>query len=369
MYDFLQSTVILETEFPALKSMTVVHSTAGRHPTEDSTLSSLMSISKKSMPKLEKFCLCGFNSAVIGHLTRTHSWSPNIKHLVLCSSSGMSVLDGWRLGPADILSILSQNPQLSSFHAAVTLNSDYRIYGLLQLSDSVFNLPSLLHLNLQFMVPPNDALHAHPDPDMHHLFKCISCPSLKTLSVAYAGVPSLTEVPFLPWLSDPKVSRIDKLRELNLSISMTPTALTECLILLPSSLRVLEIVDLGQIDVDSTGTMFGHTVRDSHLDLLTRNDSQDNSHLDVCPNLKIFRLIISRFLVSTCLTPRASDSDVSETQLKRKKNMGVSRAVLQRFIDSRTQSTGNGTRKARTIRECEVLLSPTSSTYYKLDSP
>ncbi|KAF9066206.1 hypothetical protein BDP27DRAFT_1449835 [Rhodocollybia butyracea] len=354
MCDFSQSAAILGTRFPALESMSIVHWTAGGDHIEG-RLSTLMPISEKLMPKLHKLYLDGFSSPVISHLTRTHNWSPNIKHFILAS---MSVLDNSPFGPADILSILSQNTHLHSFHAAVTLNSIYPIHRSLQRSSSVLNLPSLLHLKLQFIIPPNDILHAHPDPDIHRLFKSIFCPSLKTLCIVYAGIPSLTEVPFLPWLSpsNPRISRIDQLRELKLEVSMTSRALTECLIHLPSSLRILEIVDLGQVEFNRTGMMCGHTVRDSHLDLLTRK--HDSVDVDICPSLKIFRFVVSRFLVS----------DGFETQLE---NMGVSLGGLQRFVDSRSQSTGNGhgTRKGRTLRECEVLLSPSSSRYYTLDLP
>ncbi|KAF9066212.1 hypothetical protein BDP27DRAFT_1424102 [Rhodocollybia butyracea] len=171
MYDFSRSIIILGTAFPALQSMRIVHQTAGMYSSEGSKLSTLIPIPEKSMSKLQSLHLDGFNSEVIRYLTRTHSWSPSIKHLILGPSSTMSVPDSLPFGSADILRILSKNMRLHSFHAVVTLNSFDTIQRLLRLSSSVLNLHSLLHLNLQFVIPPHDALHTHPDPDMHRLFK------------------------------------------------------------------------------------------------------------------------------------------------------------------------------------------------------
>lgn len=140
---------------------------------------------------------------------------------------------------------------------------------------------------------------------------------------------------------------------------MTPDALTDCLLLLPSSLRVLEIVDLGQMsDTDGDGVTFGHTVQDSHLDLLTRHPLKAGDETrNVCPRLKTFRLTVSGFLA------------LSPPMVSPVHKQGISRETLQRFVDSRLSKNLNGAETSSghsgKLRECEVLLSPSSSSYYK----
>ncbi|KIK68001.1 hypothetical protein GYMLUDRAFT_36810 [Collybiopsis luxurians FD-317 M1] len=393
--DFLRYLTTVEIQLSALISIHMqVEALMG--PDKSRILSDIMSHSRTSMPNLQMLSIEALTSNAARYLTRTRSWSPIITQLTLGSSSyghaGSRVSNSF-LGSADILSILSQNPQLQSFQCIVTLNSPYSIHRTPLLHPPAINLPLLLNLSIRFEVPPNDTFNPFPDPDIHHLFECIACPALKILSVAYAGLPSVTEVPFISWLRGGSGrdlftgKRPEKLRELSLEISMTPQALTECLILLPMSLRDLEIVDLGHMDIDGTESIFGHTVQDSHLELLTRDQPllpshrrasislpfSNNHHSVPCPRLKTFRLIVSGFLALSCSTPRATCADSSdESHFNLPQIQGISHNALQRFVESRmSNNTGpdSGSGKSRTLRECEVLLSPTSSSYYKIFSP
>ncbi|KAJ3727252.1 hypothetical protein DFJ43DRAFT_554693 [Lentinula guzmanii] len=400
---------------PALKSIYIHLVAPERDVKRGEVLADFISYFRTSMPSLQELCMDGLTPGVARYLTKAHSWSSNFTQLILSSSFSSSSRhhsipklassNGYDLGPSDILSILSQNPQLRSFQAIITLHTH-------RACTSFATLPFLTSLGIRFKLPPNDALIPYPDQDIYRFFERLSCPALRTLSVTYAGVPSLTEVPFISWLSapfcqyqnrdlsEPSVfeaksnTRVAKLRELKLEVSMTPGALTTCLILLPPSVRVLEIVDLGQIDIEGAGVMFGHTVQDSHLELLTRQTPKPNSinqsvsdvnaptsfverGYDVCPHLKTFRLIVSGFLTLSCSTPtpRSSTSTSDFNPLirdwKRKVKGGVSRAALHGFIESRKHSSfptaGSSSRK-RVLRECEVLLSPSLATYYMLDS-
>ncbi|KAJ3921069.1 hypothetical protein F5877DRAFT_76581 [Lentinula edodes] len=421
MHHLLRSLSIMGTiQLPALKSIYVRLAAQHRSLMSEEVLADLMSHSHKSMPVLQELHIDGLTSSAAGHLIRTPNWSSNITHLILGPSSssrrrsGFGSFNGHDLGPCDALSILSQNPQLQSFEATVTLHTH-------RSCTSFANLPFLLNLIIYFEVPPNDALISYPDQDMYRFFEYISCPALRALSVAYAGIPSLTEIPFLSWLNTSfnevsesgrkRTMRVDKLRDLKLEVSMTPEALTECLILLPPSVRMLEIVDLGHIDVEGVGVVeFGHTVQDSHLELLTWQISTPNSvdesvkdvdvsccshssslaasvsisdsergH-EICPRLKTFRLVISGFLTLLCSTPTSRSSSTSSLRSPRqspsdwrRRRSGVSRAALQRFIESRKQtglqSSGPFNFRKKLLRECEVLLSPALSGSYLLDSP
>ncbi|KAJ3808386.1 hypothetical protein F5876DRAFT_78780 [Lentinula aff. lateritia] len=424
MHHLLRSLSIMSTiQLPALKSIYVRLAAQQRGLMSGEVLTDLMSHSHKSMPILQELHIDGLASCTARQLIRIRNWSSNITQLILgpsssssCCRSGLGSYNGHNLGPCDALSILSRNPQLQSFEATVTLHTH-------RSCTSFANLPFLLNLIIHFEVPPNDALISYPDQDIYRFFEYISCPGLRALSVAYAGIPSLTEVPFLSWLnasfnkvsdSSPGMKRtmcVDQLRDLKLEVSMTPEALTECLILLPPSVRVLEIVDLGHIDVEGVGVVdFGHTVQDSHLELLTWQILTPNSvnesvkdidvscsslssslaasafvsdfergH-DICPRLKTFRLVISGFLTSLCSTPTSRSSSTSSLhsphQLSsgwRRRRSGVSCAALQRFIESRKQtglqSSGPSNFRKKLLRECEVLLSPALSGSYLLDSP
>ncbi|KAE9387684.1 hypothetical protein BT96DRAFT_1025784 [Gymnopus androsaceus JB14] len=388
MHDLLRYMSVTKIRLPALQ--TIYIPVAGERTCEvnDRLLSDLMTQSQLMMPGLQKIGIDGLSPDTTRYLNRTRSWSPNVTHLILGSlpSSRRRPLNGQRLGPAELLSILLRNPQLRSFEGVITLNSIQSIYRTPQLSTVVVNLPALHNLKIRFEVPSNDAFTPYPDPDMFHLFKGMACPSLKTLSVAYAGLPSLVEVPFIPWLrsTDGTGSRhtlgVEKLRKLHLELSMTPEALTQCLVLLPQSLRVLEIVDLGQLTTEFVaeyeGVMFGHTVQDSHLELLTwrlpsycdedyrtySSSFSDGINRNVCPRLKTFRLTVSAFLALGASIP--SGSRLSPVQ-----RQGISQAVLQRFVDSRMSrelhDLDNNVGNSRKLRECEVLLSPSSSSYYK----
>jgi hypothetical protein len=353
---------------------------------KDKTLSHLMSQSEASMPTLQRVTIdaLALVSDTTRYFTQSHSWSPNITELVLGSSSyGHSASEAHScFGSTDILCILSQTTQLRSFQAIVALNGLNSFHSLHLNSPLLYRsevkLPSLQKLDLRFEVPPNDAFNPYPDPDIYHFFRHMACPCLRVLSVAYAGIPSLTVVPFITWLrgkSEPELmhgtTRIDKLRQLKLEISITPQALTECLLLLPPSIRALEIVDIGQIDIDGiNGATFGHTVQDSHLELLTRQHGTKDHQNVPCPCLKTFRLTVSGLLSRSCSTPRATPGSSSESYFTLPQRQGVSCTALQRFIDSRKQKEARNesqTGKSQTLRTCEVLLSPTSSSYYTLD--
>ncbi|KAJ3991641.1 hypothetical protein F5050DRAFT_1122396 [Lentinula boryana] len=330
---------------PALKSI-YIHLVAQRDVKRGEILADFISYFRTSMmPSLQELCMDGLTPSTARYLTRAHRSS-----------------NGWQdLGPSDILPILSQNPQLRSFQAIITLHTH-------RACTSFATLPFLTSLDIRFKVPPNDALIPYPDQDIYRFFERLSCPALRTLSVT---------APFGQYqnrdLSEPSVfeaksnTRVAKLRELKLEVSMTPGALTTCLILLPPSIRVLEIVDLGQIDIEGAGVMFGHT---SVSDVNAPTSFVERGY-DVCPHLKTFRLIVSGFLTLSCSTPtpRSSSSTSDFNSLIRdwKRKGGVSRAALHGFIESRKRSSfptaGSNSRK-RVLRECEVLLSPSLATYY-----
>ncbi|KAF5390643.1 hypothetical protein D9757_002676 [Collybiopsis confluens] len=353
-------------------------------------LSNTISLSHATMPGLQKLSIRALTSDAARYLTRTRSWSPRIIELSLGSlqrtrpASGVKLPSDNFLGSADILSILSQNPQLQSFRGVVTLNSPNSIHHTPLLQSSSLVLPFLLNLDIRFELPSNDTFSLSIDPDIHHLFECVTCPSLETLSVAYTGLPSLMKVPFISWLtggsSDPGLTHIEELRELNLEVSMTPQALTECLMLLPRGLQCLEIVDLGYLDIHQTRSEFGLIVRDSHLKLLTwdepplelpdTNISVDNDpHRIPCPSLRVFRLIVSEYpnqCHSVLCDPGTCLPD--ESHLTGRYSQAISLTALHSFVDSRKSDTTDvhhSTPREALLQECEVLQS-TKSSYRKL---
>ncbi|KAE9397595.1 hypothetical protein BT96DRAFT_69421 [Gymnopus androsaceus JB14] len=143
-----------------------------------------------------------------------------------------------QFSPGEIQTILRRTCRLQS----VTLLIDISEWDHASTNNTAMvNLPAMRDMHITFTHPRRNQDLSLLKTFLPNFFHSILCPSLKKLSASWKvlGGTALTQVPFSALVS------LQEVEVLSLEMPLTPRALLDCLLLMPS-LRSLEIVRLQQ---------------------------------------------------------------------------------------------------------------------------